>query len=79
MRLHIGYYAREIAGMAIACNACSLIISHNRLNYPKPSIADKTLIAQTYKMCNRLALKILDYLIITPNDCLSYKVWLNAN
>ena len=65
--------AHEIAGMALACNAKGIIISHNRLNYPKPNFADKTLVTKTFRICECMMIEILDYLIITPNQCVSYK------
>lgn len=71
-----GYCAREIAGMAIACNASSIILSHNRLSSPTPNQSDKTLIAKAFEICEQFRLEILDYLIITPKECVSYKLWL---
>ena len=61
--------------MALACNAKHIFISHNRLNYPKPNIADKTIVDKIFKICERMMIEILDYLIITPNACVSYKAW----
>lgn len=71
-----GYCAREIAGMAIACNASSIILSHHRLHSSTPNQSDKTLIKKTFEICEQFRLEILDYLIITPQECLSYKLWL---
>lgn len=71
-----GYCAREIAGMAIACNASNIILSHHRLNSSTPNKADKDLLTNTFKACEEYKLDILDYLIITPEKCLSYKLWL---
>ena len=73
------YYAREIAGMAVACNASSIILSHHRLTTTKPNLGDKELMAQVFKICGRFAIEILDYLIITPTQSLSYRAWLGAN
>ncbi len=79
IQLDSGYCSREIAGMALACNASSIIFSHNRLRGAKPNNADRMLIVKTFKLCERILVEILDYLIITPNECVSYKAWLNAN
>lgn len=71
-----GYCAREIVGMAIACNASNIILSHHRLNSSTPNQIDKNLIAKTFEICEQHSLEIVDYLIITPLECVNYKVWL---
>ncbi len=76
IRLDCGYCAREIAGMALACNAKNIIFSHNRLQDARPNATDKILTAKTFELCESIAVEILDYLIITPNECLSYRAWL---
>ncbi len=77
--LDYSFCAREIAGMAIACNASSIILSHHRLHSAEPNSTDRALIDHTFKMCERIAVEILDYLIITPSECISYTAWLTVN
>lgn len=79
MDLDGGYCSREIAGMALACNAKSIIFSHHRIRDAKPNVTDQMLVTKTFELCERIMVEILDYLIITPNECLSYKAWLNVN
>ncbi len=77
--LDYSFCAKEIAGMAIACSASSIILSHHRLHSAAPNSADRALIDHTFKMCERIAVEILDYLIITPSECVSYNAWLAIN
>jgi DNA repair protein RadC len=72
-------YAREITGMAMACHASSIILSHNRLYGAKPNMADRTLISHVFVLCEYLSIEILDYLIVTSNQCTSFKNWLSTN
>jgi DNA repair protein RadC len=79
MNFEQGYCAREIAGLALACNARSVIFSYHRLDNSTPNATDRELVVSTFKICETILVDILDYLLISPNEHLSYKAWLLTN
>ncbi|MGF1924838.1 MAG: JAB domain-containing protein [Bacteroidia bacterium] len=73
------YYAREIAGMAVACDASYVIMSHQQLAVSLVSEADKNLQDKTIDSCRRVGVQVLDYLIVTPPSCAASKMVLENN
>jgi len=70
------YCAREIAGLALACSAKSVIFSCQRFDNTVPNDDDKDLVIDTFRLCETILVDVLDYFIITPTEHLSYKAWL---
>ncbi len=67
------YYANEIAGIAIACNAKSVVLSYNQLNRLVYDSIDECLVNQTIKNCKAVKVAVIDYLILTKNEWFSFK------
>jgi DNA repair protein RadC len=79
MNLDEKYCAREIAGLALACSAKSVIFSCHRFDSIVPNDDDKDLVIDTFKLCETILVDVLDYFIITPTEHLSYKDWMITN
>jgi len=67
-------YIKQIAGLAIACNAYGiLILNYCDIKLIKANEFDKRFLESCFNICEELKIEIIDYVICNPQTYLSLR------